>query len=146
PLFGQTGEPTADILVRYSPLHGITIGKDLIPALIDEIPVIAVMAACAQGTTIIRDASELKVKETDRIATVTENLRAMGADVTPTEDGMIIEGGAPLKGAHINSYLDHRIAMAFSIAGLTAAGETVIENSQCVDISYPDFFQTLDCL
>ena len=140
------GEPTADILVRHSPLHGVTIEGSLIPTLIDEIPVIAVMAACASGTTIIKDAAELKVKETNRIYTVTENLRAMGADVTPTDDGMIIEGGKPLKGAQIRSYLDHRIAMAFTTAGLTAEGETVIENSQCVDVSYPEFFNTLDQL
>ncbi len=92
------GEPTADILVRHSSLHGVTIEGSLIPTLIDEIPVIAVMAACASGTTIIKDAAELKVKETNRIYTVTENLRAMGADVTPTDDGMIIEGGKILKG------------------------------------------------
>lgn len=139
----NTGEPTADILVRHSSLHGVTIEGDLIPALIDEIPVIAVMAACAEGTTIIRDAAELKVKESNRIDTVTENLRAMGADITPTEDGMIIEGGRPLKGAQIRSHLDHRIAMAFAVAGLTAEGETVIDNSQCVDVSYPEFFQTI---
>ena len=140
------GEPTADILARYSPLHGVTIEGSLIPTLIDEIPIIAVMAACAAGTTIIKDAAELKVKETNRIYTVTENLRAMGADVTPTDDGMIIEGGKPLQGARIKSYLDHRIAMAFAIAGLTSEGETIIENSQCVDVSYPEFFNTLEQL
>lgn len=142
----DTGEPTADILVRHSALHGITIGGGLIPTLIDEIPVIAVIAACAEGTTVIRDAAELKVKETNRIDTVTENLRAMGADITPTEDGMIIKGGAPLKGATIKSYLDHRIAMAFAVAGLTAEGETKIEDSQCVDVSYPEFFRTLESI
>ena len=140
------GEPTADILVRYSMLHGTTIGGDLIPALIDEIPMIAVMASCAEGTTVIKDAAELKVKETNRIDTVTENLRAMGVHVTQTDDGMIIEGGCGLTGAHIRSYLDHRIAMAFSIAGLAAKGETVIEDSQCVDVSYPEFFATLESL
>jgi len=140
------GEPTADILVRYSMLHGTTIGGSLIPALIDEIPMIAVMAACAEGTTVIKDAAELKVKETNRIDTVTENLRAMGAQVTPTDDGMVIEGGTGLSGAHIRSCLDHRIAMVFSIAGLAAKGETVIEDSQCVDVSYPGFFAALDSL
>lgn len=140
------GEPMSDILVRYSALHGITIGGDLIPTLIDEIPVIAVMAACADGTTVIKDAAELKVKETNRIDTIAENLTAMGADVTPTEDGMIIEGGCPLKGARIKSYLDHRIAMAFAVAGLTAKGETSIEDGQCVNVSYPEFFETLDRL
>jgi len=138
------GEPTADILVRFSMLRGTTIEGSLIPTLIDEIPMIAVMAACAKGTTIIRDAAELKVKETDRIHTVTENLRAMGADVCPTEDGMIIKGGSPLSGADIQSYLDHRIAMAFSVAGLIADGRTAIADSQCVEVSYPEFYHTLE--
>ena len=140
----QGGEERADILVRSSELKGTVIEGDLIPTLIDEIPVIAVMAANAEGTTVIRDAAELKVKETNRIDTVVSNLRAMGGNITPTEDGMIIEGGTPLKGAHIQSFLDHRIAMSFAIAGLNAQGETTIEESQCVDVSYPEFFATLD--
>lgn len=140
----QGGEPRADLLVRSSSLKATTIEGDMIPTLIDEIPMIAVMAALAEGTTIIKDAAELKVKETDRIATVTEALRKMGADITPTEDGMIIKGGETLKGASINSYLDHRIAMAFSIAGLVACGETQIQDSQCVDVSYPEFFSNLE--
>ena len=140
------GEPTADLLVKYSHLHGTTIKGSMIPTLIDEIPMIAVMAAHAEGTTVIKDAAELKVKETNRIDTVTEGLKAMGAEITPTDDGMIIEGGTSLTGAHIQSYLDHRIAMAFAIAGLTAQGETIIENSQCVDVSYPEFFTTLESL
>lgn len=134
------GEPIADLLVNFSSLHGTTISGNDIPTLIDEIPIIAVLAAYAQGTTIISDAAELKVKETDRITTVTRGLQAMGADVTPTDDGMIIHGGKPLNGALINSYLDHRIAMAFSIAGLAARGKTTIQNAQCVDVSYPGFF------
>lgn len=142
----EGGEGRADILVKPGSLKGTTIEGDIIPSLIDEIPVIAVMAACAKGSTIIKDAAELKVKETNRIDTVTENLRAMGALVTPTEDGMIIEGGARLRGARIKSYLDHRIAMSFAVAGLAASGETVIEDSQCVDVSYPDFFTTLESL
>ena len=140
------GEPTADLLVKYSHLHGTTIKGSMIPTLIDEIPMIAVMAAHAEGTTVIKDAAELKVKETNRIDTVTEGLKAMGAEIIPTDDGMIIEGGTSLTGAHIQSYLDHRIAMAFAIAGLTAQGETIIENSQCVDVSYPEFFTTLESL
>lgn len=148
----EGGEGRADVLVKSSHLKGTVIEGDLIPALIDEIPIIAVMASCAEGTTVIKDAAELKVKETDRIATVTENLKAMGADITPTDDGMIINGNlsdsseAHLTGAHIKSYLDHRIAMSFAIAGLVADGETVIEDSQCVDVSYPEFFATLDSL
>ena len=140
----EGGEGRADILVRSSCLKGTTIEGKLIPTLIDEIPIIAVMAAHAEGTTVIRDAAELKVKETNRIDTVTENLRAMGGNITPTDDGMIIEGGTPLKGAQINSYLDHRIAMSFAIAGLTASGETTILDSQCVDVSYPEFFASLE--
>ena len=137
------GEPTADLLVRYSPLKATVVEGSIIPTLIDEIPMIAIMATFAEGTTIIRDAAELKVKETNRIDTVAQNLRAMGGTVTPTDDGMIIEGTGALKGAHINSHLDHRIAMAFAIAGLAAEGDTVIGDSQCVDVSYPAFFETI---
>ena len=137
------GEPTADILVKHSHLHGTVIEGDIIPTLIDEIPMIAVLAAFADGTTVIRDAAELKVKETNRIATVTENLLAMGGNISPTDDGMIIEGTGSLRGAKINSYLDHRIAMAFAIAALAAEGETTILDSQCVDVSYPGFFEML---
>lgn len=145
----EGGEGRADVLVKTSSLKGTVIEGDIIPTLIDEIPIIAVMAACADGETVIKDAAELKVKETDRIATVTENLKAMGADITPTEDGMIINGAdpdQPLKGAHINSYLDHRIAMSFAVAGLVADGETIIKDSQCVDVSYPGFFASLEKL
>ena len=137
------GEPVCDLLIRSRKLIGTVIEGDLIPTLIDEIPILAVLAAFADGTTIIKDAAELKVKETDRILTITENLAAMGADITPTGDGMIIKGGQPLHGTHINSYMDHRIAMAFSIAGLAAEGITTINESQCVDVSYPAFYQTL---
>lgn len=139
-----SGEPTADLLVRTSTLHGTTVEGTIIPTLIDEIPMIAVMAAFAEGTTVIKDAAELKVKETDRIKTTTEGLRAMGVDVTPTEDGMMIRGGNTVHGGIINSHLDHRIAMAFAIAGLAADGATKILDSTCVDVSYPDFFETLD--
>lgn len=140
------GEPTADLLVRTSSLHGVTVEGDIIPTLIDEIPVIAVLAAFASGKTVIKDAAELKVKETDRIFTVTENLLAMGADITPTLDGMIIEGGRALKGSRINSYLDHRIAMAFAVAGLAANGNTTILKDECVHVSYPGFFEILERL
>lgn len=142
----EGGEPIADILVRTSQLHGVTIEGDIIPTLIDEIPVIAVMAAMAEGTTFIRDAAELKVKETDRIETVTDNLKAMGCDVLPTDDGMIIKGGKPLHGATIHTLLDHRIAMAFSIAALVAEGNTKILDSHCVDVSYPTFYDTFEGL
>ena len=141
----EAGEKIADILVRTSSLHGITIEGDIIPTLIDEIPIIAVMAAVADGTTVIKDAAELKVKETDRIETVTDNLKAMGCNVTPTEDGMIINGGT-LQGASIHTLLDHRIAMAFSIAALVADGTTKILDSKCVDVSYPTFYDTFEQL
>lgn len=141
-----SGEPVADIHVTTSNLHGCEISGDIIPTLIDEIPVIAVMAACAKGTTVIKNAAELKVKESDRIATVTENLKNMGCDITPTEDGMIIVGGNPLRGALISTYKDHRIAMSFAIAGLLADGETSFDDEGCCVISYPDFFETLKAL
>lgn len=140
------GEPTADLLVRTSALHGTTVEGSMIPTLIDEIPMIAVLAAFAKGTTVIRDAAELRVKETDRIETVTANLKKMGADVTPTDDGMIINGTGFLHGAEIDSYLDHRIAMSFAVAGLAADSQTEIRDSHCVDVSYPSFFETLETL
>lgn len=137
------GEPTADLLVKHSALHGITIEGDLIPTLIDELPVICIMAACAAGTTIIRDAAELKVKESNRIDVMVESLRAMGCDITGTNDGMIINGGQPLHGALIDSHMDHRIAMSFAVASLIAEGETEIKGSDAVSISYPDFYKDL---
>ena len=138
-----SGEPVADILVKSSSLHGTTIQGSLIPTLIDEIPVIAVIAAFAEGTTVIQDAQELKVKESDRIAVVTENLQAMGGSVEPTEDGMIIEGGKALHGAFIHTCQDHRIAMAFTIAGLNASGETILDDETCTAISYPSFYNDI---
>lgn len=142
----NTGEPVADLLVRSSRLHGITIGGDIIPTLIDELPVIAVMAAAAEGTTVIKDAAELKVKESDRIAVVTENLSAMGCDITAAEDGMIIHGGHELHGAVIDSHSDHRIAMSFAVAAMIADGETEIRDADCVRISYPDFYHDMEML
>lgn len=139
----QGGEETADLLVTPKPLTGTVIEGAVIPSLIDEIPILAVLAAFAEGTTVIRDAAELKVKETNRIQTVTENLLAMGAEIIPTEDGMIIHGTGALKGTQIQSHLDHRIAMAFSVAALAAEGTTTILDSQCVDVSYPGFFAQL---
>lgn len=139
----NTGEPVADLLVRSSRLHGITIGGDIIPTLIDELPVIAVMAAAAEGTTIIKDAAELKVKESDRIAVMTENLSAMGCDITAADDGMIIHGGNELHGAVIDSHSDHRIAMSFAVAAMIADSETEIKDADCVRISYPDFYHDM---
>lgn len=140
------GEPIADLLVRHSTLHGITIEGDIIPTLIDELPIINVMAACAEGTTVIRDAAELKVKESNRIDVMVEHLRTMGCDITGTDDGMIINGGQPLHGAVIDSHMDHRIAMSFAIASLIADGDTEIKGSDIVTISYPDFYHDLQRL
>lgn len=137
------GEPSGTIDIKGSRLHGTEIRGAEIPNVIDEIPIIAVAAALAEGRTVIRDASELRVKETDRIAAVAENLRAMGVEVEEFPDGMAITGGKPLKGAKMNSFGDHRIAMAFAIAGLFASGETVIEDTACVQTSYPGFAETL---
>lgn len=139
----KDGEPTADLLVKSSALHGVTIDGDIIPTLIDELPVLAVMAAAAEGTTVIKDAAELKVKESDRIAVMTENLSAMGCDITATKDGMVINGGKPLHGADIDSHSDHRIAMSFAVAAMIADGETLIKDADCVKISYPGFYQDL---
>jgi 3-phosphoshikimate 1-carboxyvinyltransferase len=133
------GEPIGNIEIHGAPLKGTTIFAEEVPNLIDEIPVIAVAAALAEGRTIIRNAKELRVKETDRITTVVNNLRAMGGVVEEFEDGMEIEGGHPLHAAVIDSFGDHRIAMAFAIAGLFAKGETVIRNTECVNTSYPGF-------
>ena len=140
------GEPAADLLVRSCPLHGTVIEGDLIPTLIDELPVLAVLAAFAEGTTTIRNAEELRVKESDRLSILAESLSAMGADVTETEDGLIIRGGKPLRGAVIHSHLDHRIAMSFAVAALAAEGETEITEADCVKISYPNFFEDLNSL
>ena len=137
------GELTADLLVRHSALKGTVIEGGMIPTLIDELPVIAVMAAFAEGTTIIRDAQELKVKESNRLDIIVHHLKEMGADVTPAPDGMIIRGGKPLTGAVLDSHMDHRIAMSFAIAAMAGNGETEILNSDCVSISYPDFYADL---
>ena len=142
----ESGEPTADLLVKYSALHGATVEGEIIPTLIDELPMIAVMAAFAEGTTVIRDAAELKVKESDRIAVMVENLSRMGVEIEGTDDGMIIHGGKPVHGAEIDSHLDHRIAMSFAVAALAAEGETQIKDADCVRISYPGFYRDLESL
>lgn len=140
------GEPVADITVSSTTLHGCTIEGDIIPKLIDEIPIIAIMAAFAKGTTTIKDAQELKVKESNRIDVMVNNLSAMGVDIEGTDDGMIIHGGKPLHGATIDSKLDHRIAMSFAIAGALAEGNTEILGAECVNISYPTFYSDLEKL
>ena len=121
----------------------MTVGGSVIPTLIDELPVVAALACFARGTTVIRDAQELKVKESNRIDVMVNNLRAMGAHIEGTDDGMIIEGGYPLHGAIIDSHLDHRIAMTFAITALASDGETSIKGADCVKISYPGFYEDL---
>lgn len=138
-----TGEPVADLRVRSSSLKACTIAGDLIPRLIDEIPILAVAATVAQGTTIIRDAAELRVKESDRLAVMAAQLNQMGAKVTELPDGLEITGGTALQGAEVDSYTDHRIAMSLAIAALIASGQTVIRRAEAAAISYPDFTATL---
>ena len=137
-------EPMGSLEVTGAPLHGIEIGGAEVANLIDELPVLAVAGALASGTMVVRDATELRVKETDRIQAVTANLRAMGAVVEERPDGFAIQGGQPLQGAELESFGDHRIAMAFAVAGLFAKGRTTIRNTACVETSYPGFEQTLE--
>lgn len=137
-------EPIGTIEIRGDRLKGTTIAGKEIPNVIDELPILAVAGALAQGKTVIADAGELRVKETDRLAAIAQNLRAMGAQVSETEDGLQIIGGAPLHGARVSSFGDHRIAMAFAIAGLFAEGETIIEDTECVATSYPGFEDVLN--
>lgn len=140
------GEPVADIVVRSSRLRGARFGGDLIPRLQDEIPALAVAAVFAEGRTEVRDAAELRVKESDRISALVEGLRAMGARVEELPDGFVVEGTGALRGARVDSRGDHRLAMAFAIAGLLATGESVIERAECVDVSYPGFWEDIDRL
>ena len=137
------GEPVADILVKSSNLIATTIEGDIIPTLIDEIPALCILASLAKGTTIIKDAAELKVKESDRITAMCENLTNLGIKATPTEDGMIIEGSDHICGGKIKSYGDHRIAMSFAIASLISDSEITIDDFDCINISYPKFLETL---
>lgn len=138
---------SANITVEYSSLQGTEIAGDLIPRLIDELPIIALLATQANGTTIIRDAEELKVKETDRIQVVADALNSMGAKIEPTADGMIIEGPTPLHGATVNTFGDHRIGMMTAIAALLAQdGDVVLERAEAINTSYPAFFDHLESL
>jgi 3-phosphoshikimate 1-carboxyvinyltransferase len=142
----EGGEPVGDVMSESSALKGIEIGGALIPRLIDEIPAMAVAACVAGGTTVIRDAAELRVKESDRIASAARELNRMGADVEERPDGMIIRGGRQLKGTEVSSHGDHRLAMSLAIAGLAATGETIIADAEAVAISYPAFWRELERL
>jgi 3-phosphoshikimate 1-carboxyvinyltransferase len=137
------GEPVADLRVRTSQLKSCTIAGDIIPRLIDEIPILAVAAVFAEGTTIIKDAEELRVKESDRITVMAQQLTKMGAKVTELPDGMEITGGTPLVGSDVDSHTDHRIAMSLAIAALKAKGTTTVNRAEAASISYPDFTSTL---
>ena len=137
------GEPAADIVVRSSKLYGTEIGGALIPRLIDELPVIAVAAVFAEGETVICDAAELRVKESDRIAAITTELKKCGADIIEAADGMIIRGGAPITGAEFTSYGDHRMAMSLAVLAQAADGVSYIDDADCVTISYPSFFEDI---
>ena len=139
----EAGEPLADIMVESSELKGIEVGGDIIPRLIDEIPVLAVAGCVARGKTVIRDAGELRVKESDRIATVVNELSRLGAQIEPLPDGMVIYGGRLLSGAEVDSHFDHRLAMTLAIAGLIARRETTINHAQVAEVSHPAFWQTL---
>jgi len=139
-----SGEPRANILIRNAEcgmrnLKGMEIGGELIPKVIDEIPIIAVLATQTEGKTIIKDAKELRVKESDRIKTISTELKKMGAKIEEKEDGMVIHGPTKLKGAKVQSYGDHRVAMSLAVAGLIAEGETVIEDTDCIETSFPGF-------
>ncbi|NJM72319.1 MAG: 3-phosphoshikimate 1-carboxyvinyltransferase [Scytonema sp. RU_4_4] len=137
------GEPVADLRVRSSRLKSCTLSGDIIPRLIDEIPILAVAAVFAEGTTIIRDAAELRVKESDRIAVTAQQLNKMGAQVSELPDGMEITGGTPLVGTDVDSHTDHRIAMSLAIAALKASGQTTIQRAEAAAVSYPQFVTTL---
>ncbi len=143
---GAQGEPCGDVTVTGGKLHGTEIFREEVPNLIDEIPVLAVAGALADGRMVIRNAKELRVKESDRVATVVANLKAMGAEVEEFEDGMEISGGLPLHAAEMESFGDHRIAMAFIIAGLFAEGETIMHNTDCINTSYPGFSDHLNSI
>jgi 3-phosphoshikimate 1-carboxyvinyltransferase len=142
----EGGEPLADIVVESSELRGIEVGGDVIPRLIDEIPVLAVAGCVAKGKTVIRDAGELRVKESDRIATVVSELSRFGARIKPLPDGMVISGGRSLSGAEVDSHSDHRLAMSLAVAGVVARAETTIKHARAAQVSYPAFWQTLQQL
>ncbi len=146
PVDEETGEPRAHLRVRASRLQGVSIGGDLIPRLIDEIPVLAVAAACAEGKTVIRDAAELRVKESDRIRTIAAELSRMGVRTEELPDGLIIHGGRRLQGARCEGHGDHRVAMALTVAGLQAEGQTIVRDTACIRTSFPGFVETLEHL
>src|SRR5690625_3125849 len=140
------GEQSADITITYTKLSGTTIDGDIIPRLIDELPIIALLATQAEGRTVIKDAEELRVKETDRIEAVVDVLSTLGAHIKPTEDGMIIEGSQALNGGKVSSYNDHRIAMMGAIASLIAQDQITLDDDASIAVSYPNFFEDLQSI
>jgi 3-phosphoshikimate 1-carboxyvinyltransferase len=140
----EGNEPVADLYIESSRLKAIEIGGDIIPRLIDEIPLLAVAACAAQGKTVIRDAGELRVKESDRILTTIRELSRLGAKIEELPDGMVIYGGSALLGAEVRSHSDHRLAMSLAVAGLIAGGNTSIQNARVAEISSPDFWKELE--
>ena len=141
-----SGEPVADIEVRWSELQGITVGGNQIVTMIDELPVLAVAATQAHGKTVVRNAGELRVKETDRIATTVSELRKLGADIEPTDDGFVVTGPTPLNGGPVDGLEDHRLAMALAVAGLIAKGSTTVYGADVTADSFPGFETTLQAL
>ena len=139
----EAGEWIGKLNVFHQPLSGISIIKNDVPGLIDELPIIAILATQAEGKTKVHGAEELRVKECDRIHAVCTNLKRMGADIYELKDGFIIDGPTQLKGAEIETFHDHRIAMAFTIAGLVADGNVVLDDPECISISYPEFYDEL---
>ena len=140
----DAGEPTADLVAESSDLSAVEISGDVIPRVIDELPILALAACFARGRSVIKDAQELRVKESDRISATVDGLSRLGAQVEERPDGMVIEGGRPLKGTECDSYGDHRIAMTMGIAGLLADGQTVVNGAEAAAVSYPGFWSTLD--
>lgn len=146
PTGDEAGEPVGDIRVRYAPLKGVSVGGDVVVRMIDEFPVFMVVALCAEGTTTVRDAGELRVKETDRLAVMTAELRKLGANITEAEDGFTLTGVQKLTGAVVDGHDDHRIAMSMTVAGLVATGETIVMDAKCAADSFPDFPQTMQAI
>jgi 3-phosphoshikimate 1-carboxyvinyltransferase len=142
----QGGEPVGDVSVHSSPLRGVEIGGDTVVRMIDEFPILAVAATQAEGTTLVRDAAELRVKETDRIATVVAELRKLGARIEPLPDGFVVEGPTPLNGGVVASHGDHRLGMALAVAGLVAQDEIMIEDAACISDSFPGFVDVMRTL
>jgi 3-phosphoshikimate 1-carboxyvinyltransferase len=143
-LEASTPEPIGSIVASSSRLHGTTVDPLLVPSLIDEVPALAVAAACAEGPFTITGAGELRVKESDRITALAQGLAALGAHVLELPDGLVVEGGSALRGGRVRSQGDHRIAMCLSVAALAAAGRTEIEGASCVAVSFPEFYALLE--